>query len=378
MKIFDIAIIGAGASGLMCAAHIKNASVALIDSNAKIGLKILASGGGKCNVTNKNVSEKNYLGNAEFIKEALKNFTPQDLLKFLELFKLELETRKYGQYFCKNSAKDLVAIFEKMTRKCELFLSQKVSYVEFNKNFIIHTQDEKIEAKKLIVASGGVSYATLGASDIGYEIAKSFGHTIKTPTPALVGFTVQKEQFWMKNLSGVSFYAKLRVENKTFESELLFTHKGMSGPVVLSTSLYWNKGKIEANFLPNVDLKKILDSKSSKQISSVLPLPKRFIKEFLTSINIADIAISKLTCKEKEALQSLQNYEFSPAGNFGFTKVEVTKGGVNTDEINSQTFESKVQENLYFIGEVLNVTGELGGYNFQWAFASAIACANHV
>lgn len=371
MKIYDIAIIGAGASGLMSASQLQQHDIAIIDSNTKKGLKILASGGGKCNVTNKNVSVDNYLGDKEFIKNALSQYSSKDLLSFLDTFNLKLEVRRYGQYFCKNSAKDLLSILEGLTRHCKFYMGSSVLQVEFNKTFIITTEKEKIYAKKLVIASGGLSYSAIGASDIGYVIAKSFGHTIITPAPALVGLTVQKDQFWMKSLSGISFNAKLSVEDKSLESDLLFTHKGISGPVVLSGSLYWKKGQIALNFLPNMDLRKTLDKKSKKLVSSIIPLPKRFMVEFLKSINIEDKQVCKLKNEDLEKLYLLNNYEFAPAGNFGFTKAEVTKGGVNTDEIDAVTFESKLQKNLYFIGEVLDVTGELGGYNFQWAFASA-------
>ncbi len=251
-------------------------------------------------------------------------------------------------------------------------MNSKVLHVEFKEIFIIKTENQTIKAKKLIVASGGISYATIGATPIGYEIAKSFGHSVITPTPALVGLTLQKEQFWMKKLSGISFNVKLSVEDKVLQSDLLFTHKGISGPVVLSGSLYWKKGKIRVDFLPDSNLKKLLDKKSKKFISSQLVLPKRFVLEFLSSLDIEDKPIYKLTKDEIEKLQVLKNYEFAPAGNFGFSKAEVTKGGVCTDEIDDVTFESKFQKNLYFTGEVLDVTGELGGYNFQWAFASAV------
>ena len=370
--IYDIAIIGAGASGLMSASFLPNKNIAIIDSNSKKGLKILASGGGKCNVTNKNVTSDNYLGDKNFIQKTLDSFTSNELLEFLDKFKLKLEERKYGQYFCKKSAKDVVSIFEKLTSHCHFFMNSKVSQVEFKDHFIIKTQNKTIEAKKLIVASGGISYTSIGASPIGYEIAKSFGHSVVTPAPALVGLTVQKEQFWMKELSGISFNAKLSVEDKVLESDLLFTHKGISGPVVMSGSLYWKKGKMALDFLPNSSLKKLLDKKSKKQISSQFPLPKRFVLEFLKSIHVEDKPVNKLKPDELEKLQGIKNYEFAPAGNFGFSKAEVTKGGVCTDEINNLTFESKLQKNLYFIGEVLDVTGELGGYNFQWAFASAV------
>lgn len=355
----------------MSASQLQQHDIAIIDSNTKKGLKILASGGGKCNVTNKNVSVDNYLGDKEFIKNALSQYSSKDLLSFLDTFNLKLEVRRYGQYFCKNSAKDLLSILEGLTRHCKFYMGSSVLQVEFNKTFIITTEKEKIYAKKLVIASGGLSYSAIGASDIGYVIAKSFGHTIITPAPALVGLTVQKDQFWMKSLSGISFNARLSVEDKSLESDLLFTHKGISGPVVLSGSLYWKKGQIALNFLPNMDLRKTLDKKSKKLVSSIIPLPKRFMVEFLKSINIEDKQVCKLKNEDLEKLYLLNNYEFAPAGNFGFTKAEVTKGGVNTDEIDAVTFESKLQKNLYFIGEVLDVTGELGGYNFQWAFASA-------
>lgn len=378
MRVYDIAIIGAGASGLMSASLLANKNIAIIDGNSKVGLKILASGGGKCNVTNKNATADNYFGNKEFIKKTLDNYTSKDLLSFLDKFQLQLELRQHGQYFCKKSAKDLVAIFEKLTKHCHFFMGDKVLKVEFNNHFKIKTESRTVEAKKLIVASGGLSYTAIGASSIGYDIAKYFGHSVVTPTPALVGLTVQKEQFWMKKLSGISFNVKLSVEEKSFERDLLFTHKGVSGPVVLTGSLYWQKGKIALDFLPNSDLKKLLDKKVKKQISSQIPLPKRFVTEFLDSLGVEDKAISKLNKEEIEKLQSFKNYEFAPAGNFGFTKAEVTRGGVNTDEINPLTFESKFQKNLYFIGEVLDVTGELGGYNFQWAFASAYSLFSHI
>jgi len=376
--IYDIAIIGAGASGLMSASFLKYKNIAIIDSNSKIGLKILASGGGKCNVTNKNVTEHNYLGDKEFIKKTLDGFTSKELLEFLDKFHLQLEMRKYGQYFCKKSAKELVKIFEKLTKHSCFFLNHKVLHVEFDKHFKIETNNRVIEAKKLIVASGGMSYTNIGASPIGYEIAKSFGHSIVTPSPALVGLTVQKEQFWMKKLSGISFNVKLSVEDKVLQSDLLFTHKGISGPVVLSGSLYWKKGKISLDFLPNSDLEKLLDKKSKKLISSQLPLPKRFVTEFLNSIDVKDKPLNKLNKDEIQKLQILKKYEFAPAGNFGFNKAEVTKGGICTDECDNLTFESKLQKNLYFIGEVLDVTGELGGYNFQWAFSSAMSLTKHI
>jgi predicted Rossmann fold flavoprotein len=267
-------------------------------------------------------------------------------------------------------------MFKRLTAHCDYFLNTKVHEVDFQNEFTLYTNKQPIKAKRLVVASGGLSYSTLGASSIAFEIAKKFGHTIKTPAPALVGLTVQKEQFWFKNLSGVSLLVHLFVENKTFEASLLFAHKGCSGPAILNASLYWQKGLIGIDFLPNKKLELFL--KSNKLISSALPLPKRFIQEFLTAMGLKDKPISQLSKEELTTLKKLKQYEFAPAGHFGFSKAEVTKGGICTDEIEMQSMQSKLLPNLYFLGEALDVTGELGGYNFQFAFSSAISCAKNI
>lgn len=378
MKIHDIAFIGAGASALMAASLIPNKDIALIDANPRIGAKILISGGGKCNLTNRFTTPDNYLGDNDFIAPTLLRFPPQEVLAFAKNHHLDLEERAHGQMFCRQSAKALVSIFEKKILTCKLYLATKVNHVEKNEYFTIHTDQGKIYTHKLVVASGGLSYASIGASDIGYKIAEHFGHTVITPTPALVGFTLQKEQFWMKELSGIAIPVKISVEGKNFSENLLFAHKGISGPAVLSSSLYWKKGKMSIDFLPTVSLKELLKKHSQKQISTALPLPKRFIKAFLESISLEDKVISKLKSDELVKLESLKCYEFAPAGNFGFTKAEVTKGGVNTTEINSQTFESLLCPNLYFIGEVLDVSGELGGFNFQWAFSCGYVLSQEI
>lgn len=378
MKIHDIVFIGAGASALMAASLIPNKDIALIDANSRIGAKILISGGGKCNLTNRFATPKNYLGDNDFIAPTLLRFPPKDVLAFAQKHHLDLEERAHGQMFCRQSAKALVSIFEKKILTCKRYLSTKVNYVEKNEYFTIHTDQGKIYAHKLVVASGGLSYASIGASDIGYKIAEHFGHTVISPTPALVGFTLQKEQFWMKELSGIAIPVTMSVEGKSFNENLLFAHKGISGPSVLSSSLYWKKGKMSIDFLPTISLKELLKKHSQKQISTALPLPKRFIKAFLDSIKLEDKVISKLKSDELVQLEFLKCYEFAPAGNFGFTKAEVTKGGVNTAEINPQTFESLLCPNLYFIGEVLDVSGELGGFNFQWAFASGYVLAQEI
>lgn len=366
----------------MFATHLKNKKVCLIDSNEKIGAKIKVSGGAKCNITNENVSFKNYLGDEEFIKNCLAKYSNKDLLKFLNTNDVYPKVNPKivkGTYFC-NSSKEVISMFEKLTTHTKKYMNTKVLDVDFNRHFKIKTNKQEIEAKKLVVASGALSYQTLGASSIAFDIANKFGHSIIATKPALVGFTVQKEQFWFKNLSGISAMVEAKVpykkEIKSFYGSLLFAHKGCSGPVILNSSLYWQKGKMSLDFLPNKKLEPLL--KGNKKISSAISLPKRFMVEFLNSINLEDKPTSSLSNEEKQNLLQLKNYEFSPAGTFGYTKAEVTSGGIPTDEIDHETFESKKQKNLYFIGECLDATGELGGYNFQLYFAQGFACAKQM
>lgn len=372
LKIHDILFIGAGASALMAASHLQGHDVALVDVNPKIGAKLLISGGGKCNLTNRFATTDNYLGDQAFIAPVLSSFDATSTLSFVKEHHLSIEERDHGQIFCANSAKDLVSIFGRLTSYCTFYLSTKVLHVTKNEHFCVTTDKGEIHAKKMVVASGGLSYASIGASDIGYKIAESFGHSLVTPSPALVGLTLQKEQFWMKELSGIALPVTLHVEGKRFSENLLFAHKGISGPAVLSGSLYWKKGNITIDFLPHVkSMEALLKEQSKKQIITALGLPRRLIKAFLDAMGMEDKVLSKLTAHERELLCSLKSYTFAPAGNFGYTKAEVTKGGVRTDEIDAHSFESQRCKDLYFIGEVLDVTGELGGFNFQWAFASA-------
>ena len=362
----------------MFASGVKNKKIALIESNMKIGQKIKVSGGAKCNITNEFVSYENYLGDEEFTKDTLKSFSNKDLLNFLnknDVYPKVNPKIVKGTYFC-NSSSDVISMFERLTTHTKKFMNTKVLDVEYDKYFKIKTNKQIIEAKKLVVASGGLSFESLGASSIAYDIAQKFEHTIEKTKPALVGFTVQKDQFWFKNLSGLSAMVETKVGEKTFEGSMLFAHKGCSGPVILNSSLYWQKGKMSIDFLPKKKLEIFL--KGNKKISTAFPLPKRFMLEFLNSVSLEDKAVSTLTNEEKEKLKLLKNYEFSPAGTFGYSKAEVTSGGISTKEINHQSYESLKQKDLYFIGECLDITGELGGYNFQLYFAQAYVCANNI
>lgn len=355
----------------------KDQNIAVIDANGEIGAKIKISGGGKCNITNKNISAENYLCDRKFVKSIFKKFDQKDLLRFLQKRGVNPVLKKDDQYFCKNSSEEIINIFKKEIKKSSLFLNHKVLSVSKDEFFIIKTDQKEFFAKNIIVASGGLSYPKIGASDIGYKIAESFGHKVNKTAPALVGFTVQKDQFWFKNLSGVSVRANVKIADKKFDLDILFTHKGLSGPAILNTSLYWKKGVVLIDFLPNISVEKVL-KKSKKLISTALPMPKRFVKEFLDSLCIADKSVELLSAEEREKIKVLKAYKFSPAGNFGYQRAEVTKGGICTDEVNADTLESKKQKGLFFLGEVLDVTGELGGYNFQWAFSSAYVCASHI
>ena len=379
MKIYDILILGAGASGLMCAANLdKTLSVAIVEGNEKVAKKLKISGGGKCNITNVSVNEYHYDGDEELLSYALSIFSKDDLLNFLAKNGVEPELRKDRYYFCKNSSDEIINILKRKIKKHDLYLEQKILEVQKKDElFVLKTNKAILQCKKLVVATGGKSFSTLGASDVGLNIAKSFGLSVKKFTPALVGLTLQKEQFWMKELSGLSCYVHIKVGDKILSEEMLFAHKGISGPAVLSASLYWKKGEMSINFLPKNNIAELVKN-SKKQISSVIPLPKRLSKALLEAIDVQDMECKKIDAKTREKLQKLHEYSFSPAGNFGFSKAEVSRGGVMANELFAYSLETKKVKNLYFIGEVVDVTGELGGYNFQWAFSSAVVCANSI
>ena len=373
----DTIIIGAGASALMLASLLPENTATVIESNAKPGAKILISGGGKCNITNAHMGSEYYVGDSTFVEASIDFFDERSLLSWLEERQVIPVLRKEHQYFCQNSAKELLNVLTKESKKQKIYFNEKV--VEVTKTgemFSVRTDKRTLQAKQVIVASGGLSFPKIGASAIGYDIAKSFGHTVVKTAPGLVGFTVQKDQFFFKELSGLSTEVEITVQDAVCSGALLFAHKGISGPAILDASLYWEKGLIEIDFLPQFSLKNL--SKSNKQLTSLLPLPKRLTKAFLVQLGLDDKIGKKLTSEDIRQLETLKSYTFAPAGTFGYSKAEVTKGGVSTDEVNAYTMESTRVEGLFFVGEVLDVTGRLGGYNFQWAFSSAYTCAQYL
>lgn len=379
MKIYDVVILGGGASGLMCASHLsKKNSIAIVEGNEKLAKKLKISGGGKCNITNASVALNNFDGESELIAYALQKFSKEKLLQFLERNRVELELRKGRYYFCKNSSDDIINVLQRSLKGVDIYLGSEIkSVVKKDEIFEVKTSHATYYAKQVVVATGGKSFQVLGASEIGLEIAKSFDIKVKEFTPALVGLTVQKEQFWMRELSGLSCYVNIKVTDRVIDEEMLFAHKGISGPAILSASLYWKKGLISIDFLPNKNILELVVG-SKKLVSSVIDLPKRLSKALLVALDVEDKECKKLTREDKDKLQKIHDYCFSPAGNFGFTKAEVSRGGVLSQELHKETLESKKVKGLYFIGEVVDVTGELGGYNFQWAFSSAYICAKAI
>ncbi len=363
----------------MCAAQLRQnstLSIAIIEGNTRPALKLKASGGGKCNLTNVEVDETHYWGDETLIKTALSVFPQEALLDYFRDGGLRPVIRKERYYFCPKSSDEVISILMGKASGSDLLLGHKILSVEGESPFIVTTDRGVFSADKVVVATGGASYKELGASDIGLRIAERYGIKTVPFSPALVGLTLQPREFWMKELSGISCRARIHVAGKTLDEDLLFAHKGLSGLVVLSASLYWFKGEIVIDFLPDFDLNSI--RKEKKILSTALPLPKRFLKAFLDAIALEDKACNRLSPQEWEQLRSIQNYAMAPAGTFGLSKAEVCRGGVSCDEINPKTMESTKIKGLYCIGETVDVTGELGGYNFQWAFSSAVVCAQAI
>lgn len=395
---YDVVIIGAGASGLMCAitAAQRGRSVLVLDHANKIGKKILISGGGRCNFTNMYIEPSCYLSqNPHFCKSALARYTQWDFQALVNKYLVPWHEKKLGQLFCDDQSSDIVNVLVKECRLAgaAICLKTTVNKVQHSNNsFQLKTSLGKVVAQSLVVATGGLSFPTMGATGFGYELAEQFGHTLLPRLPALVPFTMNKT--WMAHfieLSGVSAEVITRCGKQQFKEHILFTHKGLSGPAILQISSYWRQGQsIEINWLPNVNGEQWLQTLKANRSKAAF---KTALMEHLTrSLAIAlcewdtlkpltdsgNKPIQQFTPQQwQQLMQQLQHFVIQPAGTEGYKKAEVTLGGVNTNEVSSKTFESKKQAGLYFIGEVLDVTGHLGGFNFQWAWASGY-CAGEV
>jgi len=395
--IYDVIVVGGGAAGLMCAtvAGHRGRKVLLID-HEKIGAKILISGGGRCNFTNTESSPHHYVShNPHFCKSALSRYRPRDFISLVEKYKIEFYEKKLGQLFCKNSAQDILNIF---ARECiethvEIKTKCKVNNIVKNENaFNLTTSEDNFTCSSLVIATGGLSIPKLGATSFGYDMARQFGLNVVETRPALDGFLLNSfEVNFFSKLSGVSIDCVVTCHDKKFRENILFTHRGLSGPAVLQASLYWNKGNVvEINLLPNLGslypnaYELFLQRKkmgSRTKIRNVLAelLPSRFVECFCAQYFPQDKPINEIKDKELEDLANLLHaWKLTPTDTVGYNKAEVTRGGVDTNELSSQTMESKKVKGLYFIGEVVDVTGELGGYNFQWAWASGWAAGQVV
>jgi len=399
---FDIIILGAGAAGMMCAfeAGRRGHRVLLLEHSERPGRKILISGGGRCNFTNIHTRAENFLSaNSHFAKSALARFTPADMIALVEKHGVRYHEKTLGQLFCDDTAVRIVNLLQTECEEAKVILrsgSEVVSVMNIsaeNARFRVDTRTGSFTAQSVVVATGGLSIPKMGATGVGYDIARSFGHTLVEPRAGLVPlvFAAQDRDNWC-DLTGLSTeaIASAPVAGKqrgrprpapSFREKLLVTHKGLSGPAVLQISSYWQPGKpLIFDLAPGLKVfAPLLASSAGRDDLSLLQtlsavLPARFAKRWLMTRSEIDYTNAGLAGLEQE----LHNWTLTPAGTEGFEKAEVTVGGVDTNELDARTMESRRVPGLYFIGEVVDVTGWLGGYNFQWAWASAVAAGRSV
>ncbi len=382
----DVLIIGGGAAGLMCAltAGYRGKRVTVLEGSNRCGKKILMSGGGRCNFTNTGTAPSNFLSNnPHFCKSALARYRPQDFIDMVERHGIAYHEKELGQLFCDESSKQIVAM---LLQECEwagvgIETGVRIERVVHDGNFQVHTAQGIRRAESLVVASGGLSIPSMGATGFGYQLARQFGHRVLETRAGLVPLTLSGkplEQY--SELAGVALPVSVRFGTAEFRNALLFTHRGLSGPAILQISSYWQLGQaITLDLLPGrdaaADLLALQQQGHKAELKTVLAewLPKRLAQllctEFFINKPVNQIAHSEL----KRIGHALQQWQIMPSGTEGYRTAEVTLGGVDTDGVSSSTMASKQQPGLYFVGEVLDVTGHLGGYNFQWAWASAYA-----
>ncbi len=386
----DVLIIGASASGLMCAieAGKRGRKVVVLDHANKAGKKILMSGGGRCNFTNYDVSADNYIShNPHFCKSALSRYTQWDFIAMVSEHKIPFHERDHGQLFCDDSAKDVLDMLLAECKKAgvKIRLKCEINKIEKKDTFSADTSLGIFTANSLVIASGGLSIPKMCATPFGYKVAEQFGHHIWPTQAGLVPFTLQPhDKAMLSELSGISLEAVVSNELISFRENILFTHRGLSGPAILQISSYWNAGEaVSINLLPDMDVIELLKARQAKQanikLKTVLTeiLPKRLVPALLGDEAI-DKTLQELSqLRIKEIAEQLQNWQVKPNGTEGYRTAEVTLGGVDCDELSSKTMESSKVEGLYFIGELIDITGWLGGYNFQWAWSSGW-CAGQV
>jgi predicted Rossmann fold flavoprotein len=387
MVDYDVAVIGGGAAGLMCAieAGKRGRRVLVIEHSERVGKKILISGGGRCNFTNLNVTPENFLSaNPHFCKSALARYTQRDFIELVERHGIAYHEKELGQLFCDQSAKLIVKMLTDECRQAGVRITTDCNVTSVERataGLLIKTSRGSVPTSSLVVASGGLSVPKMGATRFGYELAKKFGHRIVPTRAGLVPLIFgPDEMVRYRDLSGVSLPVQVSCRRQSFANSMLFTHRGISGPAILQISSYWQSGDaLTVNLLPLTDssdwLKKRQASRADAELKTVLSefLPKRLAQRLceggLDSRPLRQYAPREL----RKVCERLQSWHFLPNDTEGYRTAEVTIGGINTDDLSSTTMESKLVPGLYFIGEVVDVTGHLGGFNFQWAWSSGWA-----
>lgn len=375
---FDVLILGAGAAGLLCAAEAgkRGRRVAVLERADRLGKKILISGGGRCNFTNIHCRTENFISaNEHFAKSALARYTPSDFIALVEKHRIPYHEKALGQLFCDRSAQDITNMLEAECRDAgvQIFLSIKIEKVQRATEFVVRTSSAEFRAPILVVATGGLSIPKMGATSLGYDLARQFALKIVKTRPALVPLVLaKKEQRLYCDLAGVSAGVVASTDHQSFREQMLFTHRGLSGPAILQISSYWEKGNpLRIDLAPGRDVTSSISEAKTRNLSAARAaflgvLPKRFAERWLELHEPQSWTNPDLEKLERE----LHNWTLVPAGTEGYEKAEVTAGGVDTDELSSKTMESRKVRGLFFIGEVVDVTGHLGGFNFQWAWAS--------
>ena len=381
---YDAIIIGGGAAGLFCAieAGKRGRKVLVLEHNAEVGRKIILSGGGRCNFTNIHTRAENFISqNPHFCKSALAGYTPQDFVEMVRKHKIAFYEKKLGQLFCRESSRQIVEMLLAECRKARVEIKTNCTVVRVHREaaFKIETNHGTFNAERLVIACGGLSFPKIGASDLGYKLARQFGLRIVETRPSLVALVLQGGHFG--ELAGISVDSQITARKQSFRENILFTHRGLSGPAILQISNYWQRGKpVTINLLPDADVAALLAQKhdSRQTLANFLGeiLPQRFA-DALTMNVFANKPLNQLTNSEIDKIGStLNGWQISFNETEGYGRAEVTLGGVSTAELSSKTMEAKKVKGLYFIGEVVDVTGWLGGYNFQWAWASGYAAGN--
>lgn len=384
----DLVIIGAGAAGLMCAisAGRRSRRVIILDHAPRIGQKILVSGGSRCNFTNLSMRSEHYIsGNQHFCKSALARFTPHDFISLLKKYRIDYHEKENGQLFCKQSSRQIVDMLKAECNAAGVKIHPGCNISEISRHigFAVKTNLGIITSGSVVIATGGLSYKNLGATGLGFHTAAQFGINIIPPKPALVPLTFSNADLKrFAGLSGVSFDAEVSCGGHKFIGKMLFTHKGLSGPAILQASSYWESGEeVIIDILPGLDAQDIFLSNHQSRIEMknllAMYLPRRFAQKWC-ELYLPSKPLYQYN--EKELLKAARNvlhWRLKPAATEGYQKAEVTRGGVDTDELSSKTMEAKKVPGLYFIGEVVDVTGHLGGYNLHWAWASGWAAGQH-